>query len=80
MKAHTITLEPYDDQPFSTKLAINMATIALTSLSKDERLTVLLTLLEQALPDVVDDREQLDAVIEAIGLRLKMKVDLGTSG
>jgi len=74
MKVHTITLERFDDQSFGLRLSATMAGIALGSLSPDQRVTVLLSLLVRGLEETLDDEDEIDDLVEEIRLMLKVSM------
>ena len=69
---HTITIEPLDDLSFGTRVALDAATAILWPLKPDDKLTALITLLADAIYDVAETDDQIDAIVDTLRMQLKM--------
>ena len=76
-RAHTIQTQPWQSLSVRERVALEMISGMLWPLSHDARMTVLLNLIAAQLDDVVETDDQIDAVIDAVKLRLKMLLGEG---
>jgi hypothetical protein len=73
---HRIRLQPWEQGSFGERVALTMGSTILWPLSHDDRLTVLITLLSQEILAVAENEHAVDAIIDA--LRVKLKIELAT--
>jgi hypothetical protein len=71
---HTITLEPWANASAGVRLACQMCSFSLWPLSNDDRMTVLISLLSYQIEEVVENEEQIEAILDMIRMHLKMRL------
>ena len=71
--AHTVTLEPWRGGSFGERVALEMTTMLLWPLDSDSRMTVVLTLLSAEIARVADNDDAVDAILDMIRLKLKLR-------
>jgi hypothetical protein len=69
---HTITLVPWRDLGFGEKLALDMTRAMLWALEPDERMTVLISLMAAQIDSMVENEDQIDALIDVLRMQLKL--------
>ena len=70
---HTITLEPWRSLSLGERVALEAASVLLWPLNADDRMTVLLNLLTAQVGGMVENEDQVDALIEVLRMYLKLK-------
>jgi hypothetical protein len=70
---HTITQQPWRSTSVGELLALEMTTLMLWPLNDDDRMTVLINLMAAQIDRMVEDDNQIDALIDLLRLQLKMK-------
>jgi hypothetical protein len=70
--AHNIVLLPWRGLSFGEKVAIEGTTALLWPLSADDRMTVLLNLMAWQIDGMVENDDQVDAIIELLRMQLKL--------
>jgi hypothetical protein len=70
--AHTIIIKPWRGGSFSERVVLDVATAMLWPLKPDERLTVLISLLAEAIDDVSETEDQIDAIVDVLRMQLKL--------
>jgi hypothetical protein len=77
-KAYSLTPAQWDRLSFGERVALDVATVLLWPLQPDERMTVLLTLLAEQTAAMAATEEQIDAIVDALRLHLKLIALRGT--
>jgi hypothetical protein len=72
--AHTITLAPWHGLSFGERLMLETTTILLWPLPPDDRVTVLINLLAAQIESMVENEDQVDAIVDVLRLQLKKTV------
>jgi hypothetical protein len=70
---HTITLEPWRGLSLGERVALDAASALLWPLRADDRVTVLFNLLTAQVGGMVENEDQVDALIEVLRMYLKLK-------
>ena len=70
--AHTVVLQPWHGLSFGEKFAIEGATALLWPLTADDRMTVLLNLTAAQIDSMVENDDQIDALIDVLRMQLKL--------
>jgi hypothetical protein len=71
---YTITLLPsWRSASFGERLALEMISATLWPLQHDERMTVLINLLAAQIDNMVENEDQIDAIIDVLRMQLKLK-------
>jgi hypothetical protein len=70
--AHTITLTPWRGLSFGERIAVEGTTALLWPLQADDRMTVLLNLIAAQIDGMVENDDQIDAIIELLRMQLKL--------
>ena len=70
---HTITLESWRGLSLGERVALEAAAALLWPLNADDRITVLLNLLIAQVDGMVENEDQVDALIEVLRMYLKLK-------
>jgi hypothetical protein len=70
--AHTIIIKPWRGGSFSERVVLDVATAMLWPLQPDERMTVTISLLAQAMDDIAETEDQVDAIIDVLRMQLKL--------
>ncbi len=73
--AHTITLTPWRGLSLGERVALETATALLWPLQPDDRMTVLINLIAAQIGTMVENEDQVDALIDV--LRMQLKLSLG---
>jgi len=69
---HTIHLDPYSSASFGERLGMQIGTMLMWPLQHDERMTVLITLLDSEIRAIADNEDAVDAIVDVLKLKLKM--------
>ena len=72
--AHTITLAPWHGLSFGERFTLEATTILLWPLPPDDRVTVLINLLAAQIESMVENEDQVDAIVDVLRLQLKKMV------
>ena len=75
--AHTITLHPWRSLSLGERAALETVTALLWPLKDDDRMTVLINLMAAQISNMVENEDQIDALIDV--LRMQLKLSLGES-
>jgi hypothetical protein len=71
---YTLTLLPsWRSASFRERLALEMTSTALWPLQHDERMTVLISLLAGQIDRMVENEDQIDAIVDVLRMQLKLK-------
>jgi hypothetical protein len=71
---HTITLEPWANASTGVRVACQMSLFTLWSLSNDDRMTVLISLLSHQIEQTIQNEDQIEAILDVIRMHLKMRL------
>ena len=71
---HTITLAPWRDFSFGERFTLEATTVLLWPLPPDDRVTVLINLLAAQIESMVENEDQVDAIVDVLRLQLKKTV------
>ena len=71
---HTITLAPWHGLSFGERLMLETTTILLWPLPPDDRVTGLINLLAAQIESMVENEDQVDAIVDVLRLQLKKMV------
>jgi hypothetical protein len=72
--AHTITLAPWHGLSFGERLMLETTTILLWPLPPDDRVTVLINLLAAQIESMVENEDQVDAIIDVLRMQMKKMI------
>jgi hypothetical protein len=70
--AHTIQLVPWRGTSTGERIAMEMTSMALWPLQDDARMTVLINLLAAQIDSMLENDDQIDALIDSLRMQLRM--------
>jgi hypothetical protein len=70
--AHTITLKPWRGLSLGERVALEASTALLWPLQADGRMTVLINLMAAQIDSMVENKGQVDALIDVLRMQLKL--------
>jgi hypothetical protein len=70
--AHTVELEPWGNLNTGTRVVLEATTVILWTLKPDDRLTALITLLATQIYEIIENEDDIDAVIDVLRKQLKL--------
>jgi hypothetical protein len=69
---HTIRLEPWRGLSFGERVALETTTALLWPLQNDDRMTVLINLMAAQIGSIVENEDQIDAIMDVLRMQLKL--------
>jgi hypothetical protein len=69
---HTINLDPYRSATLGERVGLEMGTMLLWPLQHDERMTILINLLDAEISAIADNGDAVDAIVDLLKLKLKL--------
>lgn len=76
---HTITIAPWRNFNAYGRVICEATSAMLWPLSPDERMTILISLLANHIPDVAESDDQVDAVLDVLRMQLRRTVSQAAS-
>jgi hypothetical protein len=70
--AHTIMSQPWHSASVGERIALEMTTVVLWPLRDDDRMSVLINLLAAQIDRLIEDEDQIDALLDLLRMQLRL--------